>query len=45
MNANRKKVLQGIEKIAKIRVEREVNRWPPLCRGALHQPKRPKKRV
>lgn len=37
-----KKVLAGVEKVIRIRVETEANRWPPLCKGALHQPKRPK---
>ncbi len=45
MKVNTKKILQKLEKVTRIRVEQETNRWPPLCKGALHQPKRPKKRI
>lgn len=43
MKVINKKILQGVEKVIRLRVEREADRWPPLCKGALHQPKRPKK--
>lgn len=42
MRENKKRFLLRIEEIARNRVEQEVNKWPPLCRGVLHQPKRPK---
>ncbi len=43
MQTNSKKVLEVVEKVARIRVEQNVYKFPPICRGFLHQPKRPKK--
>ena len=35
--------LQTIEKLASIKVGYNSRTEPPMCRGILHQPKRPKK--
>lgn len=40
MGKNR--ILKCVENVVRIRVEKEMHRWPPACRGVLHQPKRPK---
>lgn len=45
MEKSRKLFLQGLEKLMRIRVQREINKWPPLCKGALYQPQRPKRKV
>lgn len=37
-----KAVLKLVKKIGSIGVEQNAYRWPPLCMGILHQPKRPK---
>ena len=34
-------VLRLIERIARIKVRENFYRWPPICIGILHQPKRP----
>lgn len=34
-------VLKFVETVARIKVEADSHRWPPLCTGILHQPKRP----
>lgn len=36
-----KTVLKAIMKVTKIEVEKNVNKWPPICAGIYHQPKRP----
>lgn len=33
-----------VEKVARIRVEQDSFRWPPICMGILHQPVRPVKK-
>ena len=38
----KKEVLKVVKKIGSVAVERNSYRWPPLCMGILHQPKRPK---
>ena len=38
------KMLEVVERIARVEVERNQNWWPPICSGILHQPKRPKKK-
>ena len=38
----KKEVLKLAERIARLRVEGDSYRWPPICAGILHQPKRPK---
>ena len=40
-----KKTLQLLEKVARVQVEKEFDQGFILCRGFLHQPKRPKSRV
>ncbi len=39
-----KEVLKLVKKVGSIGVEQNSYRWPPLCMGILHQPKRPKTR-
>ena len=39
------KAVKIIRSIAKVKTETNSFRWPPLCAGILHQPKRPMKRV
>lgn len=34
-------VLTLFERIARIKVEENSYRWPPICTGIFHQPKRP----
>ncbi len=36
-------VVRIVHSIAKKKVEVDSSRWPPLCTGILHQPKRPTK--
>lgn len=36
-------VVRIVHSIAKKKVEIDSSRWPPLCTGILHQPKRPTK--
>ena len=38
----KKEALKLAERIARLRVEGDSYRWPPICAGILHQPKRPK---
>ena len=38
----KKDVLKLVERVARIKVEENAFRWPPICIGILHQPKRPK---
>lgn len=37
----KKEALKLIERIARIKVEENSYRWPPICTGIFHQPKRP----
>lgn len=37
-------VLKVVEAMARKKVESDSFRWPPLCTGILHQPKRPVQR-
>lgn len=39
-----KGALKLVKKIGSVSLEQNSYRWPPLCMGILHQPKRPKKR-
>lgn len=36
--------LKAVEAVARIKVVSDTFRWPPLCTGILHQPKRPVQR-
>ena len=38
---NEKEVLAFVEKVMRVKVEKNTHRWPPLCMGIFHQPKRP----
>lgn len=38
----KKEALKLAERIARLKVEGDSYRWPPICAGFLHQPKRPK---
>ncbi len=35
-------VLKVVERVTREEVERDMYRWPPICIGLYHQPKRPK---
>lgn len=37
----KKEALRLVERIARVKVEENSYRWPPICTGILHQPKRP----
>ncbi len=37
-------VLKVIETMTRVKVISDSFRWPPLCTGILHQPKRPLQR-
>lgn len=36
--------LKVVEAVARVKVTSDSFRWPPLCTGILHQPKRPVQR-
>lgn len=38
------KALRVVEKITRNEAENVMHRWPPLCFGISHQPKRPKRK-
>ena len=40
---DKKKSLEMVEKMLRIKVEANQNKWPPNCIGIFHQPKRPVK--
>ena len=37
------KALRAVERITRNEVEIVSRRWPPICSGVTHQPKRPKR--
>lgn len=39
------KALKVVERITRNEVEVVNHRWPPVCSGITHQPKRPKRKV
>ncbi|MFV0466946.1 MAG: AgrD family cyclic lactone autoinducer peptide [Lachnospiraceae bacterium] len=42
MKKNEKVLLNVVKKLADGEVKRNEFRWPPMCIGIYHQPKRPK---
>ncbi len=38
-------VLMMVEKVTRLEVEKNASKWPPLCNGIYHQPKRPRKNI
>lgn len=39
-----KAALKAVERIARNEAEKVKDRYPPICLGITHQPKRPKKK-
>lgn len=33
--------LKAVERVTRVKVDNVRHRWPPICMGILHQPKRP----